>query len=231
MKTHTIQKLVLITLITSSASVFADEKFNGPYVGVQIGYADGKHHGEEFQDNGTLTGWKYKHTTNKILFGGLAGYNKTFSNNILIGVEADYDYRNASKKSIELVNGEPRVDYTTKSKINTSVSLRAKLGLIFNNKTLAYITGGYAGADIKTTYNASDDAPFPGTSSNSQWHNGYILGFGAEHYINDKVSAKAEYRYADFGEKDANVAIEQYYNYRQNYDKENSIRIGLNYHF
>jgi hypothetical protein len=35
------QKLVLITLITLSSSVFAAENFNGPYVGVQIGYADG----------------------------------------------------------------------------------------------------------------------------------------------------------------------------------------------
>ena len=230
MRFITIQKLLLITLLTLSAPVFSDEKFNGPYVGVQIGYADGKHHGEEFEDDGTLTGYTYKNTTNKILLGGLAGYNKTFSNNILIGVEADYDYRNASKKSIELEYGILDNDYTTKSKINTSASLRAKLGLIFNNKTLAYITGGYAGADIKTTYN-SDYEEFPGTSSNTQWHNGYTLGLGAEHYINDKISAKAEYRYADFGEKNASVAIEEYFNYRQNYDKENSIRIGLNYHF
>lgn len=231
MRFITIQKLLLITLLTLSAPVFSDEKFNGPYVGVQIGYADGKHHGEEFEDDGTLTGYTYKNTTNKILLGGLAGYYKTFSNNILIGVEADYDYRNASKKSIELQDGIPSIDYTTQSKINTTASLRAKLGLIFNNKTLAYITGGYAGADIKTTYNASDAATFPGTSSNTQWHNGFILGLGAEHYINDKISAKAEYRYADFGEKNASVAIEEYFNYRQNYDKENSVRIGLNYHF
>jgi outer membrane immunogenic protein len=230
MRFITIQKLLLITLLTLSAPVFSDEKFNGPYVGVQIGYADGKHHGEEFEDDGTLTGYTYKNTTNKILLGGLAGYYKTFSNNILIGVEADYDYRNASKKSIELQDGIPSIDYTTQSKINTTASLRAKLGVIFKNKTLAYITGGYAGADIKTTYN-SDNVVSPGTSSNTQWHNGFILGFGAEHYINDKISAKAEYRYADFGEKNANVAIEQYFNYRQNYDKENSVRIGLNYHF
>jgi hypothetical protein len=91
MRFITIQKLLLITLLTLSAPVFSDEKFNGPYVGVQIGYADGKHHGEEFEDDGTLTGYTYKNTTNKILLGGLAGYYKTFSNNILIGVEADYD--------------------------------------------------------------------------------------------------------------------------------------------
>ena len=101
MTTHTIQKLVLITLITLSASVFAAENFNGPYIGVQIGYADGKHNGTEFKDDGSLTGWTTKNTTNNILFGGLAGYSKTITNNILIGVEADFDYRNASKKSNE----------------------------------------------------------------------------------------------------------------------------------
>jgi opacity protein-like surface antigen len=54
---------------------------------------------------------------------------------------------------------------------------------------------------------------------------------GIEHYLNDKFSAKAEYRHADFDKKDADVTITDYGNYHQNYDKENSIRIGLNYHF
>ena len=223
-------KLTLISLLTLSGPVFAAENFNGPYIGVQIGYADGKHYGEEFGDNGTLTGFTSKNTTNKILFGALAGYNKTFTNNLLIGIEADYDYRNASKKSNEFENGVPDACCTVKNKINSSASLRAKLGYIFNsNKTLAYITGGYAGADIKSTYN--DTGGNGGTSSNTQWHNGWTLGLGTEHYLNDKFSAKASYRYADLGKKDADVIIDNHFNYHQNYDKENSIRIGLNYHF
>ena len=229
MTTHTIQKLVLITLITLSASVFAAENFNGPYIGVQIGYADGKHNGTEFKDDGSLTGWTTKNTTNNILFGGLAGYSKTITNKYLIGVEADFDYRNASKKSNELQNGTANNNYTADNKINSSATLRAKLGYIFNaNKTLAYITGGYAGADIKSTYHTVDSNE---TSSNTQWHNGWTLGLGAEHYLSDKFSAKAEYRYADFGKKDADVTNVALYNYHQNYDKENSIRIGINYHF
>ena len=229
MTTHTIQKLVLITLITLSASVFAAENFNGPYIGVQIGYADGKHNGTEFKDDGSLTGWTTKNTTNNILFGGLAGYSKTITNKYLIGVEADFDYRNASKKSNELQNGTASNNYTADNKINSSATLRAKLGYIFNaNKTLAYITGGYAGADIKSTYHTVDSNE---TSSNTQWHNGWTLGLGAEHYLSDKFSAKAEYRYADFGKKDADVTNVALYNYHQNYDKENSIRIGINYHF
>ena len=173
--------LLLLALISSSA--FAGDNFNGPYIGFQTGYADGKHYGEEFG-----TSFTYKNTTTRILFGGLAGYNKTFSNNILIGVEADYDYRDASKKSDLLYEGIPfNVVYKVESKINTSASLRAKLGYIFNsNKTLAYITGGYAGADIKSTYY---DLEYDETSSNTQWHNGWILGLGAEHYLNDKFSA------------------------------------------
>ncbi len=231
---HIFFKYLIISLISLSASVFAAENFNGPYIGLQIGYADGKHNGEEFRDDGTLTGWTSKNTTNNILFGGLVGYNKTFTNNILIGIEADYDYRNANKKSLELADGVPSSYYTVKNKINSSASLRAKLGYIFNsNKTLAYITGGYAGADIKSTYNTIGDGISldSAESSNTQWHNGWILGLGAEHYINDKFSAKAEYRYADFGKKDADVTNPGLFNYHQNYDKENSIRIGINYHF
>lgn len=229
MRVITIQKLVSITLLTLSASVFAAENFNGPYIGVQIGYADGKHNGTEFRDDGSLTGWTTKNTTNNILFGGLAGYSKTFTNNILIGVEADFDYRNASKKSDEFLDGTADNNYTTDNKINSSATLRAKLGYIFNaNKTLGYITGGYAGADIKSTYHT---VSFNETSSNTQWHNGWTLGLGAEQYLSDKFSVKAEYRYADFGKKDADVKNLGLFNYHQNYDKENSIRIGINYHF
>lgn len=223
------KKIIGFILLVLCNSVFAEYNWTGPYIGVQIGYADGKHHGTEFRDNGTLTNWTFKNTTNNILLGGLAGYNKTFTNNILIGVEADYDYKNADKKSDELYQGSPNSNYTVESKINSSSSLRVKLGYIFNsNKTLAYVTGGYAGADIKSTYhtvNANE------TSSNTQWHNGWVLGFGAEHYLNEKFSAKAEYRYTDLGKEDADVTNTSLYNYHQNYDKENSIRIGVNYHF
>lgn len=224
------KKIIIISFLSLiSLNTFSAENFNGPYIGIQIGYADGKHNGREFYDNGTLTGWTSKNTTNNILFSGLVGYNKILNTNILIGVEADYDYRNANKKSNELSSGVPSSSYTVENKIESAASLRAKLGYIFNsNKTLAYVTGGYTGADIKSTYHtiSSDE-----TSSNSQWHNGWILGLGAEHYINDKFSAKAEYRYADFGSENAKVTNSGLYNYHQNYDKENSIRLGLNYHF
>jgi opacity protein-like surface antigen len=75
-----------------------------------------------------LTGFTSKNTTNNILFGGLAGYNSAFTNNILIGIEADYDYRNASKKSNDLEGGVPDPCCTVENKINSSASLRAKLG-------------------------------------------------------------------------------------------------------
>ena len=224
------KKIIIASFLSLiSLNTFSAENFSGPYIGIQIGYADGEHNGTEFRDDGTLTGWTSKNTTNNVLFGGLAGYNKIFNTNILVGVEADYDYRNANKKSDELYNNVPNSNYTVDNKIESSASLRAKLGYIFNsNKTLAYVTGGYTGAHIKSTYHTiSRDE----TSSNSQWHNGWILGLGAEHYLNEKFSAKAEYRYADFSKEDADVTNTALYNYHQNYGKENSIRLGLNYHF
>lgn len=47
MRAHTIQKLVLITLLTLSASVLAaplfdDNKWNSYYLGGSLGYADGR---------------------------------------------------------------------------------------------------------------------------------------------------------------------------------------------
>ena len=96
--------------------------------------------------------------------------------------------------------------------------------LIFEHSALDVTRG----ADIKSTYHTVD---LNETSSNTQWHNGWVLGFGAEHYLNEKFSAKAEYRYTDLGKEDADVTNTSLYYYHQNYDKENSIRIGVNYHF
>jgi hypothetical protein len=41
LKIHEFLKLTLISLLTLSKPVFVAENFNGPYIGIQIGYADG----------------------------------------------------------------------------------------------------------------------------------------------------------------------------------------------
>ena len=102
------------------------------------------------------------------------------------------------------------------------------MGKIFNqDKTLAYLTAGYGAVDIKSNF-IIVEIPF----SKSGWQSGYTVGFGLEHLLSDKVSIKTEYRFSDYGKKEIDPglvlpdALE-----RTKYENENSVRLGLMYHF
>ena len=62
---------------------------------------------------------------------------------------------------------------------------------------LPFVTAGCGWAQgDRETFNS-----FVGTSSDSNWHDGWTVGAGAEYAINDTWSLKAEYRYYDLGEE------------------------------
>jgi outer membrane immunogenic protein len=226
---RTIHKLILIILITLSVSVFAEDKINwtGPYLGINAGYANIKTEGQ----NQNFSQYTFNNSQNFGLLGGFIGYQKALTNNWLIGIESDFQAANGNKTVRCLEYGSPITAYdcTDNSKIESTFSLRPKLGYILNNnRTLIYTTGGYALANIKTTY-----ALPPGSSdSSSQWYSGWTLGAGIEHFLNEKISIKTEYRYADYGSnfdaKAANVFNGPYKNKLQD---ENSFRAGIAYHF
>ena len=233
MRFITLQKLVLITLITLSASVFAEDKINwtGPYVGINAGYANTKTEGQ----NQTFSQYTFNNSQNFGLLGGFIGYQKVLTNNWLIGIESDFEAAKGDKTVHSLEYGSPTTyDSNVNSKIESTFSLTPKLGYIFNNnQTLIYTLGGYALANIKTTY----ALPPPSTiimpsDSSSQWYSGWTLGAGIEHFLNEKISIKTEYRYADYGSnfdaKAANVFNGPYKNKLQD---ENSFRAGIAYHF
>lgn len=211
-------------------NALAENKFSGIYAGVHAGYVDGDDEGKE-RLNGVKTGWSFDNSPDSGLIGVLAGFNKVFENNVLWGLEADYEYRGSSDKSNEEFRNEADSDYPVKSKLRDAATVRARIGYIFNEgQTLAYVTGGYAGAEIKRTF----DEYFPptGSVSVSDWYHGWTLGLGAEHFVSDKLSVKAEYRYSDYGKERVNVDrpwTNAEYD-KQEYD-EQSIRIGLMYHY
>ena len=234
MRTRTIQKLFLISLFALSSSVFAEDKINwtGPYVGINAGYANTKTEGQ----NQTLSQYTFNNSQNFGLLGGFIGYQKALTNNWLIGIESDFEAAKGNKTVHSLEYGSPvTYDSNVNSKIESTFSLRPKLGYIFNNnQTLIYTTGGYALANIKTTY--ALPPPFNVQSmpsdSSSQWYSGWTLGAGIEHFLNEKISIKTEYRYADYGSnfdaKAGNVFNGPYKNKLQD---ENSFRVGIAYHF
>jgi len=211
-------------------SVLAESKFDGFYAGVQAGYVDGKDNGKEYED-GVYEGYTQKTTPDSGLIGGFVGFNKVLENNMLVGIEADYEYRGGSDKSLQKDEGVPESDYPVKSTLKEAGSLRARLGYLFNEgKTLGYLTAGYATANVKRTFS---DLSTPGSESHSKWHDGWTVGFGAEHLVCETISVKAEYRYSDYGRETISSAqvFGDGYEEKQKYQDEQSIRIGVVYHF
>lgn len=213
-----------------SANVFAGEvsQYAGPYAGLHFGYSQGDSKGYE-TDTGVANGTTAdKGSLSKYIFGGDVGYNKSISNNFILGIEADFENRNA-KNMVNLMqpDGNPWLD-TVETKIQSAYSVRLRVGRVFNDdKTMVFLTGGFAAADISKSYTITGLQ-----ISQSKWQSGYTTGLGIEHFINNSFSVKSEYRYSDYGKSNLDVgAIIPGFSEHSKYENEHSVRFGLMYHF
>jgi opacity protein-like surface antigen len=66
--------------------------------------------------------------------------------------------------------------------------------------------------------------------SNSNWLNGWTAGIGAEHFLSEKLTIRAEYRYTDYRREKEDVPMYGS-TYKQKYDNEQSVRISASYYF
>ena len=225
------KKNILVVSVLAFFSNFAlaeANKFDGPYAGIHIGYDTSYANGVDYLSEAP-TGWLFSNSSlGSTVFGGFVGFNKVLTNNVLVGIEADYEFQNADKVSSEFEDGVPRSDYSVKSKASDAASIRAKLGYVFNeDRTLVYLTAGYALEKLENTYiDASEDVVATNTSSN--WYKGWTVGAGGEHFVYDNLAIKAEFRYTD----DDNQVDSVYSStYKVNFQPNKSVRIGVAYHF
>lgn len=226
-------------LVISCNLAYAETKFDGFYAGIQAGYADGKDKGKEY-NNDIFSGFTQKTTPDGGLFGAYLGYNKVFENSLLVGLEADYELRDGDDKSFQKNQGRYDPQYTAKTELKDAASVRARLGYVFNEgKTLGYLTAGYAMVNIKRTMTDALNEGLASVPSQSErkWHQGWTVGFGAEHFIADKISLKADYRYSGYDRRTIN-SYEVFnelpgdaYTQKQKYQDEQSLRLGIAYHF
>lgn len=104
------------------------------------------------------------------------------------------------------------------ARIKDSWALGARAGWLANPSTLIYVAGGYTEAKINLDASAellpsnnsvyygpytpsilADAETLTGSVSANTWKDGYFLGGGVETLLGSNVSAKVEYRYADYG--------------------------------
>ena len=141
------------------------------------------------------------------MLGGYAGYNVKATDQIVIGAEAGFsatvDDRISATSAGRALTIDPRYSF----------DLSARAGYLVTDKALIYIRGGYANTRIRTIFAAAS-----GPVSTSDNLDGLQIGGGLEYAITDRISARAEYRYSDFGTKGGQ------------YDRHQTL-VGVSYNF
>lgn len=231
---------VTVHQITLAEIASAESNFDGIYTGLAAGRARGEDKGIEYKDYGNLfQGATQRTNPAGSLVSIFAGLNTTVEN-ILIGAEIDYEKRNYSHTTYQEVDNLPYETYPIETKVRNGKSLRARVGYIFNNdKSLAYLTGGFSTINITRTYGDTANTLGNGTLiSRSAKHNGYIMGFGAEHFLSEKIFLRAEYRYTRYMARNVdgaeNIDAAEIYGdgtiEKQRF-RDQSLRVGIGYNF
>ena len=182
MKNILLPLAVLGAGITFAAPAHADT-FDGPYVGVSAGWDRG-----EVSDRIEGTPIDAQASRDALVLGGYAGYNYKASDKIVIGAEAGFtgtvDDRIRTTSGGNGLTIDPRYSF----------DLTARAGYLVTDKALLYVRGGYANQRVRTSLDTGN-----GISRNSDNLDGWLVGGGLEYAITEKISARVEYRYSDFG--------------------------------
>jgi outer membrane immunogenic protein len=143
--------------------IFPAFSWTGAYVGLDIGGARG--------------GFGHAATSNGVVGGGYAGYNRQYGS-FVFGVEGDVEGTSLGRTVQSLSFAQP-----------VQGSVRARAGYAVFERTLAYVTGGLALADLKY------DAP---AFAHSDTRVGYTAGGGLEQALSSNLVARVEYRYTKY---------------------------------
>ena len=107
------------------------------------------------------------------------------------------------------------------------MSLLAKLEYLIDSKTLLFITGGYATAEMSRHY---DEVTPNRSEKHKNWQNGWSIGFGSAYNFYENLSANLEYRYTDLRTNDINIAMWNNAPQPQKVSQD-EVTFGVTYHF
>ena len=219
---------VAALLAVASSLAIAEDKMNwaGPYAGINTGYTwvHDKSEGSYYCKGGCSP---LSNNANGASVGIDLGYNLALQNNFLVGIEAEFKSYDANKEgNVTDIIG------TVTQKINSSLekkfSFLGKIGYLVNDKTLAYVKGGWANAQIKRDYTNEND-PTAVVESHKSWQDGWTLGIGSEYNFYQNLTAKLEYRYTDLESK--SIYASNYSSTQTQNTRQNELNVGVAYHF
>jgi outer membrane immunogenic protein len=138
------------------------------------------------------------------LFGTIAaGFDYQFSNRIIAGVFADYDF-----SDIKGHFSDPNFERSGEIKQTRAWAAGARVGYLVNPSVLSYFGAGFTQARFSATALTNFGIePVVLNSTQAQTYNGWFLSSGVEAMLPGLPgwSVKTEYRFSDYGNKDVTI--------------------------
>lgn len=219
--------LIVATVAAFAATPSHAETFNGPFVGIDVGYDNAEfdsrwaEDGTYFDGYGTYT-YKIRERVNGQSANGLSGgvfvgYDTIVNGKFFAGVELraalssaklenlyteDYKYVDATNPQYNFSDSETS-KYVARAK--ESFSGTARVGYLLNESTGAYLRGGI----VHSRFKISDtDGIYVGENANGgsiyvdsakDKDTGIVYGAGLETKLSSKASLRVEYNVAQYG--------------------------------
>jgi outer membrane immunogenic protein len=159
------------------------QTFTGPRVEASAGY-DATH-----ADDGIAS---TPNSLEGIRVGGAIGYDHAIGDVFTIGAEAGFGFNVTG--DLRYAAGNTATRLTTGHDLDLSLRLGAKV----TPTTLIYAKGGYANSQFKARTIVGGTTGTTVTEIEDD-EDGWRIGAGVEQMITDRIYAKAEYRYTDYG--------------------------------
>jgi outer membrane immunogenic protein len=229
----------------ADAAAPGSDLWTGVYFGAQAGYLQGDGEpdicvsvtGLGRDCSGLPSDFGLGGNAEGVTVGGYVGYNHRIDQ-VVLGIEGDFNWDSASNNGV----GDP-VDVDNpfgpqSTSLNWDASVRARLGMVFGERAMVYVTGGpsWIEAELDNGYCATIRGETNISCGETSTAFGWQLGAGAEYFITDHLSMKAEYLHGWYGNVDLNVFTiadadgELKYEARQDL-QTNVVRAGVAWHF
>lgn len=221
-------KLSLLAILVCSTNAFASDtsgKYNwsGSYVGGQVGYGSGSTDLASAKE-----GHLGKFRPKGFLGGIYSGYNHQFNNNMVVGLDVDFNGANIKKKLrengawVDSAGNHGTTERSVTAKMNWNAAVRARAGYAVD-RFLPYIAGGVSYGNYGFKGSSRDSDGDIANLDEKRTMVGYNIGAGVDYAMTDSLVMRVEYRYSDFGK------IKEH---GDSFDlKTHDVRLGLAYKF
>jgi outer membrane immunogenic protein len=213
--------------------------WTGFYLGANLGGSWGRQNGTLFEDDTAVAG--FSNRPDGVIGGGQIGYNWMFFNGggfgnaWVLGIEADIQGSSQrSSSNFDFLDVDGATDSASiTDRLDWFGTVRGRVGIAFD-RLLPYVTAGWAYGDRKFTGTVTTAAGSDSFSASSSMTDGWTVGGGLEWAFWDHWTAKFEYLYIDFGNRNNNGTFDippDTFAVTSGHFTDNIARAGVNYKF